>query len=467
MLEGGSYSFAQIVLSKGIAATFLIAFIVALRQYRGLVGEKGVLPAKDFVKEESIWDAISLFYFFPSDNAIKYSAISGILLSILTILGIPSMLPPVFSSLTWFLMWLLFLSFVNTGQKFYEHGWELILLESGFLMIFAGGLSTKMSDVLIWLFRWVLFRMMLGSGLIKLHGDEAWRDLTALNYHFETQPFPNPLSWYYHNLPDLVLKSGVLMTHLMLLVVSFFYFLPQPFAVIGGLLTIFYQLILFSSGNYTWLNLITAVLAVSTFNDSFLSSINLLNLTRPLVEYPYEPQVLILASCIGLLSLPVLKNMFLRDQIQNRTFDSIHLVNSYGAFEDVERERNEIILEATEQKNPEESDWKEYTHYSKPGSEEERSSQISPYHHRLDYPFKFADKNPEGDHEWIEKLAKKLIEGSKPVENLFKDKPLDNPQKIRASLYKYRFTTREERSSTGNWWKTERIKTLFKQEKDI
>ena len=466
MYTNGNFITAQFLLSKGISLTFLIAFIVALRQYRGLVGEKGVLPAKDFVKEESIWDTISLFYFFPSDNAIKYSAISGILLSIITILGIPSMFTPVFSSLTWLLMWLLFLSFVNTGQKFYEHGWELILLESGFLMIFAGGLSTKMSDVLIWLFRWVLFRMMLGSGLIKLHGDKTWRDLTALNYHFETQPFPNPISWYYHNLPNLVLKSGVLMTHLMLLVVPFLYFLPQPFAVIGGALTIFYQLILFSSGNYTWLNLITAVLAVSTFNDGFLSSINPLNLTRPLAEHPYEPQVLILAGCIGLLSLPVLKNMFSRDQIQNRTFDSIHLVNSYGAFEDVERERNEIILEATEQKNPEESDWKEYTHYAKPGSEEERPPQISPYHHRLDYPFKFADKDPEENHKWIQKLAKKLIEGPKHVENLFKDKPLDNPQKIRVSLYKYRFTTPDEKASTGKWWKTERIKTLCKQEKD-
>lgn len=208
------------------------------------------------------------------------------------------------------------------------------------------------------------------------------------------------------------------------------------------------------------------MLAVSTFNDSFLSSINPLNLTRPLAEHPYEPQVLILAGCIGLLSLPVLKNMFSRDQIQNRTFDSIHIVNSYGAFEDVERERNEIILEATEQKNPEESDWKEYTHYAKPGSEEERPPQISPYHHRLDYPFKFADKDPEENHKWIQKLAKKLIEGSKPVENLFKDKPLDNPQKIRISLYKYRFTTPDEKASTGKWWKTERIKTLFKQEKD-
>lgn len=398
--------------------------------------------------------------------AMKFSAWTGIFLSILTLLGFPSMFSPVLSSLTWFLMWLLFLSFVNTGQKFYEHGWELILLESGFLAVFLGGLNTQMSEILVWLFRWLLFRMMLGSGLIKLHGDRVWKDLSALKYHFETQPFPNPLSWYYHHLPDIFLKLGVVTTYFILLVVPFFYFAPQPYAAVAGVLTILYQVVIFSSGNYTWLNLITTVLAVSTFSDEILSILLPFTLNvSELAVYPYGDQVLLLAGVIGILSLPVLNNMFSRDQAQNQTFDSLHLVNSYGAFEDVEKERSEIILETTEHESPGDSDWSEYVHYEKPGPVDKTPPQISPYHHRLDYPFKFADKNPENEHPWIRKLAEKLLEREKEVEKLFKDIPVEEPVKVRASLYTYRFTTPEERSETGDWWRRERVKTLFKTEK--
>lgn len=460
----GSYRLVQLLLSKGTALTFLIAFTVALRQYRGLVGENGILPVKSFVKEDSFWHSISLFYIFPSDTVMRFSAFLGISLSALTLLGIPSIISPVFSSVSWFLMWFLFLSFVNTGQKFYEHGWELILLEAGFLMIFAGGVATEMSEILIWLFRWILFRMMLGSGLIKIHGDKAWKDLTALNYHFETQPFPNPLSWYYHHLPDFILKLGVLLTHFMLLIVPFFYFAPQPYAAIAGVLTILYQINIFSSGNYTWLNLTTSVLAVSTFSDEILLRHIPFALELPkLSSYPYETQVFLVAGILGILSLPVLKNMLSRSQMQNRTFDSLHLVNSYGAFEDIERNRNEIILEATDKENPNRNDWHEYIHYEKPGPVEERPTQISPYHHRLDYPFKFADKDPDESHEWIEKLAEKLLEGSKPTEKLFQKIPVEQPENVRASHYKYRFTTPEEKSNNGNWWKRKRIKTLFEK----
>lgn len=461
----GSYWLVKLLLSKGLGITFLIAFAVALRQYRGLVGENGVLPVKDFVEKESFWDSISLFHIFPSDTCMTFSAWTGIILSFLTILGVPSSVSSVFSSFTWFLIWLLFLSFVNTGQKFYEHGWELILLEAGFLAIFLGGITAQTSETLIWLFRWILFRMMLGSGLIKLHGDIAWKNLTALNSHYETQPFPNPLSWYIHHLPEKFLELGVIVTHFMLLVVPFFYFAPQPYAAIAGALTILYQLMIFSGGNYAWLNLVTAVLAFSTFSDEILMKfLPIMIEVPPLQQYPYETQVVFLAGVAAVLSLPALKNMFSSDQVQNRTFDPLHLVNSYGAFVDVPKQRKEFVIEATEKENPEENDWNEYVFYAKPGKTDVKPRQISPYHHRLDYPFKFADKDPEEEHEWIEKLVEKLLEREEKVEKLFREVPVEEPENIRVRLFNYRFTTPEERSGTGDWWRREPQKILFEND---
>jgi hypothetical protein len=458
------YQLIQFLLLKGIALTYLIAFSVALRQYCGLVGEKGVLPLQDFVEQRSFWKSASIFHVFPSDRAIQVSAWTGIILSVSVLFGLPSSISPVFSSLSLFVLWLLFLSFVNTGQKFYEHGWELILLETGFLAIFLGGIETAASEVMVWLFRWVLFRMMLGSGIVKLHGDRAWKNLSALKYHYETQPFPNPLSWYLNKLPDKILASGVLFTHFMLLLVPFLYFAPQPYASIAGALTILYQVMIFVGGNYAWLNLITTVLAFSTFSDEIIFSVIPGLFSQPEVAaYPYGALPVILAGIVALFSFPVLKNMLSSDQDQNRSFDCLHLVNSYGAFTEVPRERKEIVLECTAEENPDEDDWKEYSFYEKPGDPYKRPVQVSPYHHRLDYPFWFTARYKE-DTGWLEKLCEKLVSGSNTVENLFQKVPLREPEKVRARIFSYRFTASEERAETGKWWIREPVETLLEED---
>jgi len=454
-MVGDSFLWIQLLLTKGVASVFFLSFLIQLRQFQGLAGENGILPVKEFVKQEKFWNSVSIFHLVNSDLALKFASVTGLLMSLLVIIGIPSLLSPLFSSIIWFLMWLLLLSFYNTGQEFYSHYWDLILLEAGFLCIFFGGIYTESSELLILLFRWLLFRMMLGSGLIKIHGDDAWTDLSALKYHFETQVFPNPFSWHWHHLPDKLLELGVVGTHLILLILPFFYFLPQPFAATAGVITILYQIILFLGGNYTWLNLITAILALSTFNDNLLTTLLGNNTFISTAAYPYSSTPVLLAGFIAVLSLPVLKNMLSKNQAQNVTFDSLHLVNSYGAFEYVNRERREIILECLTDEG-----WEEYLHYEKPGPVNEIPPQVSPYFHRLDYPFKFADENPEERQEWLEKLMKKLKQGSGQVESLFREIPEKEPNNIRASLYKYRFTTPEERGETGNWWKREYEKIL-------
>ena len=174
------------------------------------------------------------------------------------------------SSGAWALLWAVYLSFVNVGQTFYAFGWESMLLEAGFLAIFLGPRRAQPSAIPMWLLRWMQFRVMLGAGLIKLRGDACWKALTCLDKFYETQPMPNPLSWYFHHLPAAVLRGGVLFNHFVELIVPFAFFLPQPWATLAGGLTILFQLVLMAGGNLSFLNLFTIVLAIPLLDGELL-----------------------------------------------------------------------------------------------------------------------------------------------------------------------------------------------------
>ncbi|MDX1744768.1 MAG: lipase maturation factor family protein, partial [Halobacteriales archaeon] len=198
------YWLVRFVFQRGLALIYLLAFLVAARQFRPLVGEDGLLPITEYVENASFADRPSLFYFIPSDRAIGVAAWTGVALSAVALLGGPYMLPAPYavptSMLLWATLWVLYQSFVNAGRIFYGYGWESMLLETGFLAIFLGAGTAEPPVVIIWLLKWVLFRNMFGAGLIKIRGDACWRDLTCLEYHYETQPMPNPLSWFAHHL---------------------------------------------------------------------------------------------------------------------------------------------------------------------------------------------------------------------------------------------------------------------------
>src|SRR5437588_5191967 len=248
------YWITRLLLQRGLGIICLIAFIAALNQFRPLLGERGLLPVPLFVKQVPFRASPSLFYLFPRDVAFTTAAWLGIALSCVAIAGISERYGTWLSVAVWGTIWLLYLSFVNVGQTFYGFGWESILLEGCFFAVLLGNSAVTPQRIPIWLFRWLLFRVMFGAGLIKLRGDPCWRDLPCLDYYFETQPMPNPLSWYFHWQPVWAHQAGVLFNHFVELVVPFAYFAPQPFCGIAGLLTIVFQAILMLSGNLSWLN---------------------------------------------------------------------------------------------------------------------------------------------------------------------------------------------------------------------
>jgi len=450
-----AYWYSRFLFERALAAMYLVGFLVAANQFVPLLGERGLLPVSRFTQYVPFRASPSVFFLSPTDTAFRTCAWLGVGLAVLALTGWPQQRGAIASGIVWAMMWLLYLSFVNVGQTFYGFGWETLLLETGFLAIFLGGWSTAPSLWLMWLYRWLLFRVMFGAGLIKIRGDSCWRDLTCLNYYFETQPIPNPLSWYFHWLPEAVHKGGVAFNHFAELVVPFGYFAPQPVAAIAGLITVAFQGVLIASGNLSWLNWLTVVLCIPTLDDRFLSW---LPLAPPALQEPelvHRAAIYVVAAVVGVLSIAPTLNMLSPSQVMNTSFEPLHLVNTYGAFGSITRTRYEIVIEGSDDGQA----WREYEFKGKPGDPSRWSPQIAPYHLRLDWLMWFEAFSPRPQSEWFAVLLQRLLEGDGPTLSLLKTNPFPNhaPRFLRARYYSYRFTTVDEHRQTGRWWNRELV----------
>ena len=355
----------------------------------------------------------------------------------------------------WFLVWALYLSFVNVGQIFYGFGWESLLLETGALAVFLGPADTAPPVLVIVLVRWLLFRVEFGAGLIKIRGDACWRNLTCLNYHHETQPMPGPFSWYFHRLPPSLHRVEVAANHVAQLVVPWLLFAPQPVAGVAGVIVIVTQLWLVCSGNFAWLNALTITLALFALDDGWLSWLPV----GPPALSPAPPAfaAVVIAATVAVVVLsywPV-RNLLSSRQAMNASFNRWHLVNAYGAFGSVTRERHEVIVEGTADPaaGPDAS-WLEYGFKGKPGDPRRRPRQWAPYHLRLDWLMWFAALSPAYADRWLVAFLRKLGAGDPAILRLLARNPFPDhpPALVRARLYHYRFTTREERRATGDVW---------------
>jgi hypothetical protein len=450
-----TYWYSRFVFERGLALMYLVAFLVAVNQFVPLLGERGLLPVPAFVRAVPFRSSPSLFYLVPRDTAFQAAAWLGVGLATLALFAVPQRFGSLFAAATWATMWLLYLSFVNVGQTFYGFGWETLLLETGFLTIFIGGSQLAPSRTLMWLYCWLLFRLMFGAGLIKLRGDPCWRDLSCLDYFYETQPMPNPLSWYFHWLPRGVLHGGVVFNHIAELAVPFLYLLPQPIAAVGGIITIVFQGTLIAGGNLSWLNWITLVLCIPTLDDRWWSWL-------PIAPPPIAPEsdvhrlvIGVLAILVAILSVNPVLNLISSRQMMNTSFEPLHLVNTYGAFGSITRTRNEIVVEGTDDAVLTNSTtWKAYEFKGKPGDPSRMPAQFAPYHLRLDWLMWFAAMSTPYDQPWFSALLLKLLQGDAATLGLLRSNPFPDrpPRWVRARYYEYHFTTPAERRRTGQWW---------------
>jgi len=474
-----TYWLTRFLILRLLGAIYAVAFLVAINQIIPLIGANGLLPVGMFLTRVS--DALgsevagfirlpSIFWFTHSDASLLIAAWIGFVLSCVVVAGFANV--PILA-----VLWFLYMSFVHVGQDWYGYGWEIQLLETGFLAIFL----CPMLDLrpfpkrappmpIIGLFRWLIFRIMFGAGMIKIRGDEVWRNGTALYYHFETQPIPGPLSRWFHFLPRAFLKIGVWYNFLAELVAPWFIFWPRLGRHIAGSVIVILQIILVLSGNLSFLNWLTIVPALACFDDGFWSRL----LPRSLVSRaetaaanakPSRPMLAtarIVTVIIALLSIQPVFNILSPRQIMNTSFDPLDLVNTYGAFGWVGKERLNVIFEGTMDDVPDDkASWKVYNYKGLPVNPDKRSPQIAPYQLRLDWQMWFASMSTSDEYPWTLYLIWKLLHNDPGTVGLFADNPFPDkpPHYIRAVLYRYSFAQPHNRD--GHWWNRERTGDLW------
>jgi hypothetical protein len=458
-LSASDYQFARFAIERGLAIIYLVAFLVAARQFPALLGERGLLPASRFLSRVSFRQAPGLFHLGYSDRMLAAVAWSGVVLSGALVVGLPQSLALPVTMACWFVLWVLYQSIVNVGQTFYGFGWETLLLEAGFLAIFLGSDEVAPPWLVLLLFRWLAFRVEFGAGLIKLRGDPCWRGLRCMDWHHETQPMPNPLSWFFHHLPRPVHRLEVVGNFVAQLVLPFGLFLPQPFASIAALLIVGSQLYLVVSGNYAWLNWLTIVLATAGISDAVVPApvmafLGLDGGAVPVTPAWFTVAVIGLTLLVVALSYFPVRNMASPRQAMNASFDPLHLVNTYGAFGTVGRERYEIVVEGTMDEPGPAAQWQEYGFRGKPGDPRRLPPQVAPYHLRLDWLMWFLPLSPTYGEGWFIPFLRRLLEGDRAIRRLLRRDPFPDhpPRYVRARLMHYRYTTRQERRASGAWW---------------
>jgi hypothetical protein len=470
-----TYWLTRFVILRLLGLVYAVAFAVAINQIIPLIGANGLLPVGIFLRRVSellgspaagFWRLPSLFWLDHSDTMLIVMAWTGFILSCVVVAGFAN-------ALLLAVLWMIYMSFVHAGQDWYGYGWEIQLLETGFLAIFLcplidmrpfPGRAPPMP--IIGLFRWLIFRIMVGAGMIKIRGDEVWRNGTALYYHFETQPIPGPLSRWFHFLPRAFLKTGVWYNFLAELIAPWFIFWPRLARHIAGSVIIILQIILVLSGNLSFLNWLTIVPALACFDDGFWAKI----LPGRWVQAAYtaagraEPSAPLTVTSwtvtilIVVLSIQPTVNILSPGQIMNTSFNPFDLVNTYGAFGSVGKERLNVIFEGTMDDVPDEkADWKPYPYKGLPVYLEKPAPQIAPYQLRLDWQMWFASMSTPDEYPWTLNLVSKLLHNDPLVLTLFADNPFTKkpPKFIRAVLYRYRFAV--PGNPHGYWWYRDRI----------
>lgn len=469
-----SYWLTRFMILRLLGVVYAIAFYVAIQQVIPLIGSNGLTPLGIYLQEVSsslgsrsagFWRLPSLFWFWHSNTALLTVSWIGFVLSCLVALGLANAFIMV-------VLWLLYMSIVHVGQIWYGYGWEIQLLETGFLAIFLCPLidlrpfpRRETPYPIIVLFRFLIFRIMLGAGLIKLRGSELWSNATALYYHFETQPLPGPLSRWFYFLPHIILKMGVWYNWLAELVAPLFAFGPRIARHIAGVVMILLQIILILSGNLSFLNWLTIVPALACLDDGFWAKMLPSFLVRKAEEAagraeeskPMKVTSWVVVVIVGLLSIQPMLNILSPSQIMNTSFDPLDLVNTYGAFGAVGKERYNIVFEGTNDNEPDETaDWKPYLYKGLPVQLDERPPQVAPYQLRLDWQMWFASMASPSQYPWTLNLVWKLLQNDPSAIGLFANNPFpDRPPKyVRAVLYKYHFA--KPGNQEGKWWTRER-----------
>ena len=500
-----TYFWARRWFLRALGTIYLIAFVSLWVQVNGLVGSDGMSPANQFlpaVRAQIGPDAYALLptlcWFGQSDAFLYFLCGSGVLFSLLLIFGIA----PAISLVALFA---LYLSLTIAGQIFFNFQWDVLLLEAGFLSIFfapwrlwprrfsveavvpaannfhpagdmpATALATPsrqqeppVSRAGLFLLKLLLFKLMLMSGVVKLtSGDPSWWNLTALDYHYWSQPLPTVFGWLADKSPEWFKHFSVAFCLVIEIVAPFFIWAPRRLRLGAAGLMIFLQVGIGLTGNYCFFNLLTIALCLLLIDDSATGmSLRGVRGQRGALFVPdrlgawgavavfiltFPINAWLIFSAFKPLARPprALANVYER-------LEAFRIVNGYGLFRVMTKDRCEIVLEGS----TDGIDWLPYEFKWKPGDVKRAPGWCAPHQPRLDWQMWFAALETPQENRWLIALVFRLLQGSRDVSGLlsrnpFPDKP---PRYIRAMFYRYRFTTVDERHQIGAWWKREELR---------
>ncbi len=510
------YSLVRWVFLRGLGLVYLCAFLSLGTQIMGLVGHNGILPAAQWTQyvraqfdqmnagADRYFELPTLCWFSASDGFLRFLCGAGVALSILVVFDVAP-------ALCLFLLWLIYLSLATVCQEFLGFQWDNLLLETGLLAVFFAPLhllprfrnAAPPSRIVLWLLRWLLFRLMFESGVVKLTShDPAWWNLRALNYHYETQPLPTWIGWYAHQLPASVQTICVAVMFIIELAVPFLIFAPRRPRFVGFGLLVLLQVLIFLTGNYCFFNLLTLGLCLLLLDDALLLKLipakwrprmaeaaipappsELAPKARPRRGWPLwltvpfalailsisVPQVFYQAGLlrswpaeIETVSVWIDPSGLLRWVVRagHRGYETasgwiepFRSVNPYGLFSVMTTSRMEIIIEGSKDGQA----WLPYEFKYKPGDVTRRPRFIAPHQPRLDWQMWFAALGSARQNPWLVNCCIRLLQGSPEVLGLLERNPFPGapPKYIRAELYEYHFTNFAERRAGGAWWRRE------------
>jgi predicted DCC family thiol-disulfide oxidoreductase YuxK len=465
---------------RAIGLVYLIAFVSLWTQIDGLVGSNGITPVREFLP--AVHDQIgsdawlmlpTLCWLNSSDVFLHFLCGAGVVLSLLLIFGIAP-------AICLAALFVFYLSLTIAGQTFLSFQWDILLLETGFLSIFLApwrlwprrGMETPVSRPALFLLKFLLFKLMLMSGVVKLtSGDDSWgcidhafhwSALTALDYHYWSQPLPTIFAWWADKSPEWFKHFSVAFCLFIEIVVPFFMWMPRRPRLIAAGLLIFLQIVIAITGNYCFFNLLTIALCLLLIDDGSLR-----RMPAKVIDRRYSDWISIyVAVAFLIVTLPI--NVWLittafkpglhAPRLLGATFEQLEafrIANPYGLFREMTKDRCEIVIEG----RSDGIDWQPYEFKWKPGDVMRAPGWCAPHQPRLDWQMWFAALRSYRQNPWFVRLVICLLHGKPEVTRLFAQNPFPEapPRYVRASFYRYRFASSEEHRETGAWWKRQEL----------
>src|SRR6266496_2698993 len=468
---------------RALGLIFLIAFVSLWVQIDGLIGSNGITPAREFLPAaraqlgDRAWSILpTLCWFNSSDGFLHFLCGGGVALSLLLIFGIAQALSLV--GLVAF-----YLSLTIAGQTFLSFQWDILLIETGFLSIFVApwrlwpkrGTDPPVSRAAIFLLKLLLFKLMVMSGMVKLtSGDDSWWDLTALDYHYWSQPLPTVIGWWADQSPEWFKKFSVAFCLVVEIIVPFFIWTPRRLRLLACGLLIFLQITIAATGNYCFFNLLAVALCLLLVDDVVWrqKSATVIRLREATARQAdrrdgYSDRLsTYVAVVVIVLTLPLnaqLTYSAFKPQAEwSRLLGSVYaraesfrIVNGYGLFRVMTKDRREIVIEGS----ADGIDWQSYEFKWKPGDVMRAPGWCAPHQPRLDWQMWFAALGLYRQNPWFVQTVISLLHGKPEVAALFERNPFPQspPRYVRATVYRYRFTTAEEHQATGASWKRQEL----------